>query len=117
MANTVFFNAHGNDAFDTQTNTSTALEMGKASFSLLESSCLSNIVSTKQYNGWTNTNKLLWEGFNGIKTGVNEVAGPCLAAAYKDLVIVILNSKSMEERWIEVKRLVRWASLRRTTVG
>lgn len=35
LANTVFFNAHGNDAFDTQSNTSTALEMGKACFNLL----------------------------------------------------------------------------------
>lgn len=71
------------------------------------------MVNTKNYKSWINTNKLLWEGFHGIKTGVNEVSGPCLSAAYKDIVVVILNSKTMEERWIEVKRLVRWVSARR----
>jgi D-alanyl-D-alanine carboxypeptidase len=42
-----------------------------------------------------NTNKLLEDGFEGIKTGITETAGPCLAACYKDLVVVVLNSKSM----------------------
>ena len=49
---------------------------------------------------WENTNKLLDDGFEGIKTGITETAGPCLAAYYKDLVIVVLNSKSMNERWM-----------------
>lgn len=55
-----------------------------------------------------NTNKLLEDGFEGIKTGITETAGPCLAACYKDLVVVVLNSKSMNERWFEVKKLVKW---------
>jgi D-alanyl-D-alanine carboxypeptidase len=55
-----------------------------------------------------NTNKMLDDGFEGIKTGITETAGPCLAACYKDLVIVVLNSKSMDSRWIEVKKLVKW---------
>lgn len=55
-----------------------------------------------------NTNKLLEDGFEGIKTGITETAGPCLAACYKDLIVVVLNSKSMGERWIEVKKLVKW---------
>lgn len=57
---------------------------------------------------WENTNKLLSDGFEGIKTGINEISGPCLSAYYKDYIIVVLNSKSMDERWIEVKKLVRW---------
>lgn len=44
---------------------------------------------------WENTNKLLEDGFDGIKTGITDTAGPCLAASYKDLIIVVLNSKSM----------------------
>lgn len=113
ISNTLFFNPHGNDAFDQGKNTSTALEVGRICFALLDNPYLSNLVNTKQYKGWVNTNKLLWEGFHGIKTGVNEVSGPCLAAVYKDVVVVILNSKTMEERWIEVKKLVRWATSRR----
>ena len=32
---------------------------------------------------WKNTNKLLDQGFEGIKTGHTETAGPCLASSYK----------------------------------
>lgn len=32
---------------------------------------------------WKNTNKLLDKGFIGIKTGITDNAGPCLAAAYR----------------------------------
>ena len=64
---------------------------------------------------WENTNKLLGpnSGFNGIKTGITDAAGPCLASSYqKDndfFIVVVLNSKSMEQRWIEVPKLVEWA--------
>jgi D-alanyl-D-alanine carboxypeptidase len=30
---------------------------------------------------WQNTNRLLEQGFDGIKTGNTDVAGPCLAAS------------------------------------
>lgn len=62
---------------------------------------LKSIVHTKAYSvmkyskTWENTNKLLEDGFEGIKTGITETAGPCLSACYKDLVVVVLNSKSM----------------------
>lgn len=49
---------------------------------------------------WENTNKLLEDGFEGIKTGINESSGPCLAACYQDFIVIVLNSKSMNERWI-----------------
>ena len=32
---------------------------------------------------WKNTNKLLDKGFQGIKTGITDAAGPCLASSYK----------------------------------
>ena len=62
---------------------------------------------------WTNTNKLLGKGFNGLKTGVTPAAGPCLAASFeKDslhLVIVVMNTKTMDNRWVEVPKLTLWA--------
>jgi D-alanyl-D-alanine carboxypeptidase len=65
------------------------------------------------YYTWTNTNKLLEHGYSGLKTGITPTAGPCLAASIqKDdyrLIIVVLNSKSMEHRWQEVQKLVSWA--------
>lgn len=72
------------------------------------------IAQTKTYEvprlhkKWDNTNKLLDDGFEGLKTGITDTAGPCLAANYKSLIVVVLSSKSMNERWIEVKKLVRW---------
>ena len=55
---------------------------------------------------WQNTNRLLGlPGFCGLKTGITEAAGPCLAATYlKDghsYTVVLLQSKSMEDRWTE----------------
>lgn len=31
---------------------------------------------------WVNTNKLLDKGYNGVKTGVTDNAGPCLSSSY-----------------------------------
>lgn len=62
---------------------------------------------------WENTQRLLWQkGVNGVKTGVTDTAGPCLATSLSiedyELVVVILNSKSMEARWIETMKLAKW---------
>ena len=56
---------------------------------------------------WKNTNFLLDDPqYNGIKTGITEVAGPCLASSYCgddpdscELIVILLASKSMEDRW------------------
>ena len=69
---------------------------------------LRTVAATSKWGPFENTNKLLEDGFDGIKTGITETAGPCLAASYKDFIIVVLNSKSMNERWLEVKKLVKW---------
>ena len=66
---------------------------------------------------WTNTNKMLWKGWNGVKTGITPNAGPCLAAtvnksfAEKDyeFLVILGGCKSMEQRWEEVNELVEWA--------
>lgn len=62
---------------------------------------------------WRNTNKLLEKGFFGIKTGITDHAGPCLAAAYelessKRIIIVVLNCLSMDHRWDECIRVVEY---------
>jgi D-alanyl-D-alanine carboxypeptidase len=56
---------------------------------------------------WENTNKLLWSGFSGTKTGITPNAGPCLSASIKkeingkehEFVVILLKSFSMEARW------------------
>jgi len=41
----------------------------------------------------------------GIKTGITDAAGPCLAAAIPvkncDMVMILLNSQTMDHRWRE----------------
>ena len=69
---------------------------------------------------WTNTNFMLWNEdsmgtYSGIKTGVTPQAGPGLAVCFKskcgqfDFIIVVLNCKTREARFIEIPKLVRWA--------
>ena len=64
---------------------------------------------------------MLWQNdpatgiFSGIKTGVTPTAGPCLAVGFKsrcgiyDFIVVVMNCKTREARFIEIPKLVRWA--------
>ena len=115
LRDTHMYNSHGNDAYDQLKNVSTCNQVARISSEFVSKyEYLKKIVLRKKYEVeryekvWQNTNKLLDDGFEGIKTGITETAGPCLAAYYKDLVIVVLNSKSMNQRWIQVKKLVKW---------
>jgi D-alanyl-D-alanine carboxypeptidase len=86
-----------------------------------------------QYYEWQNTNKLLgmdfdneetvemFEGTLGCKTGVTHTAGPCFSGCFArprrgqiqtdNVIVVVLGSKSMETRWVEVPALVKWYSI------
>lgn len=61
---------------------------------------------------WENTNKLLYQGFKGIKTGFTSSAGPCLASYHcsqnRNYTIVVLGCRSGEERWSETTQLLNW---------
>lgn len=59
---------------------------------------------------WTNTNKLLRNGFSGLKTGITKSAWACLSAIWSPdedyeydntLVIIVLNSKSADDRFVD----------------
>lgn len=123
-------------------NTSTAWDIAKLSAIALNNPNFSKIVKTKRHKWyshkplnfdeenpcteftpkfycWENTNKLLWRGgYTGLKTGITQSAGPCLAASYKwelnkeFYIIVVLNSRSMDHRWNEVNKLKAWTSTR-----
>jgi D-alanyl-D-alanine carboxypeptidase len=59
------------------------------------------------------------EGFIGCKTGITDAAGPCFSGVFESMAenanegekiaVIVLNSKSMEQRWIEVPQMVEWA--------
>ena len=68
---------------------------------------------------WTNTNKLLgkMDGLLGCKTGITQAAGHCFAGYYEDknlkIAIILCHSRSLEDRWIEVQKMVEWAKIQR----
>lgn len=57
---------------------------------------------------WTNTNKLLGLGWEGIKTGQTQAAGACLASVRDGVFIVVLNSTNREARFDDTVMLWEW---------
>ena len=123
LAGTNFANPHG---LMYKKNVSCARDVAKAACYALKDEDFKEIVDTKVYTGeiiglngvirfqtWENTNKLLGNGFSGVKTGVTDNAGPCLCVCLKKsnpIVIVLLNSRTMDDRWIEARRLADWVN-------
>ncbi|KAL4462767.1 hypothetical protein ABPG72_015022 [Tetrahymena utriculariae] len=106
-------------------NRSTAADLAKLSYHLINEEQVKKIVECKYHFAqiymnnnkkrsviFQNTNKLLSHGYSGLKTGITNAAGPCLSAWYKDnqvnLIIILLNSSSMEQRWLDTQNLVSW---------
>ena len=101
---TFFDSPHG---MTNRFNISSAADIGKMSSIALTNPLFAKIVKTKRYKWyskkphnyenenpwreftpkqyiWENTNKLLWRGgYTGLKTGITQSAGPCLAASFK----------------------------------
>ena len=106
-------------------NYSSAYDISKLSCFAMENQYFRDVVGTqnrecrsKKYPGhvykWENTNFLLKEGYDGIKTGITPSAGPCLAAAVKKdgfrVCVIVLSCCSPESRWLEVPKLVTWGT-------
>ena len=123
LESTNYANPHG---LSHKNNKSTAYDMGKIACIAMQDPMIREVVIKQTYEctakdaydedkvfHWTNTNKLLGKGFNGCKTGVTPAAGPCLAASFEKeslhLVIIVINTKTMDNRWVEVPKLTLWA--------
>lgn len=122
---TTFNNPHG---LIQKRNLSCAKDVAKLAVYAMKNEVFKYIVNCKRYvtqivgqdgrsreEVWENTNKLLERGFDGVKTGITCNAGPCLCAcSNKDVhvVIVLLNSETLEARWVEAKKLAQWARLK-----
>lgn len=124
LINTHFSNPHG---LKNPLNKSSAYDVAKVCDNAMRLDSFKHIVNTKQHKAvvkhfedneyslqkivWDNTNKLLEKGWAGIKTGVTDTAGPCLATCikvrdpindlYRCFIIVILHAQSMDIRWEE----------------
>ena len=120
MKDSKFAVAHG---MHNDNNYSTALDIAKLSCHAMKLKAFRQIVveqtrETRSQNfpghiyKWENTNYLLKEGFDGIKTGITPTAGPCLAASIKKddihVAVIVLSCCSMDSRWYEVPKIVSW---------
>lgn len=122
LRNTRFCNPHG---MSTSKNMSTAADLACLAAYAMKNRLFKKIVSSLSYscgvlNGtfyrridWMNTNRLLTQGFSGIKTGFTPAAGPCLCCSISEgncsVVIVILKSRYRHLRWSEALKLWSWA--------
>jgi D-alanyl-D-alanine carboxypeptidase len=122
LTNTFFQNPHG---MSIRPNISSAQDVAVFAAYAMENRTFRQIVGTGQYFCevfrsdvesrevvWNNTNKLLESGFDGIKTGTTNKAGPCLCARMISLerpfIITVLNSLTSEDRWKDTLALADW---------
>ena len=122
MTKTNFANPHG---LQNVLNKSSALDIAILCSAAMKFPLFAKIVSTVYYECsgidyekknidfcWNNTDKLLIDGFRGIKTGITGSAGPCLASNYCDddvnLIMVVLCCKTADHRWEEVIKMRNW---------
>ena len=118
-----YANPHG---LCNQLNKSTAADISKLTAMAMKNSTFRKIVRQDRYScmisqhdgtqrtiTWENTNKLLPNGWQGVKTGVTTAAGPCFDGFVEvegtRYIVVILGCTSMEARWNECKKLASWA--------
>lgn len=119
LTKTNFNNPHGLCDKD---NISSAFDIGILTVECMNNKIFSEIVCKHKYTcqgisakgevrmfEWYQTNRLLWKGFNGVKTGTTVTAGRCLSASYKEeriyLIIVVLGCKNEYHRWEDVVKL------------
>jgi D-alanyl-D-alanine carboxypeptidase len=123
LFSTFFTNPHG---MDQDYHKSCAYDVALLSYKAMKNSLFQRIVDCRRYEVniinhrgnsrqlvWENTNLLLeFDGYYGIKTGVTPEAGPCLSVCYckgkDDIIIVLLNCKSLERRWKEAKAIIKY---------
>ncbi|CAD8078692.1 unnamed protein product [Paramecium sonneborni] len=123
MELTSYANPHG---LYHESNYSSAYDIGILTYHALQNLQFASIVKTKIYFSeiedkfgeskeifWENTNKMLYQGFRGVKTGITKEAGPCVVEYYEDnqnsFIIVLLNCRSVDHRWQDAIKLLDWA--------
>ena len=124
LKNTTFYNPHG---LSEKGNKSTVDDLGKLAVYAMNNLLVETIVNSKTYTPnivdnrgikrnliWVNTNKLLDQGFCGVKTGTTPNAGPCLSLCIKEedevIFITLLGCRTSEHRWQEAVKLSNWCN-------
>lgn len=121
MRNSCFVNPHG---LQNAMNYSTAKDMLSLSLKCSSNDLISQIMKAESYVArfyedqdcdspyveitWENTNRLLSNGWSGIKTGHTTSAGACLASVKDGVYMVVLNSQSTDKRFDDTIALYEW---------
>ncbi|CAD8168945.1 unnamed protein product [Paramecium octaurelia] len=122
MELTSYANPHG---LYHEANYSSAYDIGILTYNAMQNLQFASIVKTKIYFSeiedkfgeskeifWENTNKMLYQGFRGVKTGITKEAGPCVVEYFEDTensyIIVLLNCRSVDHRWQDAIKLLDW---------
>ena len=120
LTSTRFSNPHG---LQNALNQSTPRDLVKLSRNAVKHSLFRGIVNSRTYQystypdldervptvkRWTNTNRLLWEGWEGIKTGCTPAAGNCLASLKEGVFIVVLNCQNDSSRFSDTEKIYAW---------
>lgn len=122
LKNTLYINPHGMSL--NKVNISTANDQAKLIQVALQDSVFVRLVDKRMYpcsiqdkEGWTrelfweNTNRLLFRGYSGIKTGSTNGAGFCLASWFNkvgcNLLVIVLGAATAEHRFQETLQLTR----------
>jgi D-alanyl-D-alanine carboxypeptidase (penicillin-binding protein 5/6) len=128
MTKTRYFIPYG-DGGTPEDRTTTAHDLIRLARVCMEQPLFREIVQTRSHEGkvttaggqprmipWTNTNKLLEVGYDGIKTGMTPTAGHCLMASGSQSgqrwIVVVLGAASDESRYADTRNLFRWACRR-----
>jgi D-alanyl-D-alanine carboxypeptidase len=120
LLSTRFSNPHG---LQNAMNVSSARDMVKLSVQASSHPLFRTIMSTvchryevyedvffrkRTVGKWWNTNRLLKEDWEGVKTGQTTSAGSCLSSLKQGIFIVVLNCSSAETRFSDTEKIYSW---------
>ncbi|KAL4438840.1 hypothetical protein ABPG74_016560 [Tetrahymena malaccensis] len=130
---TQFSNPHG---LANKLNKSNCNDLAKLTYKAMKWRLFRKIVQTKTYlskykiindqtqdvtygtNFWKNTNKLLDQGYLGVKTGITTSAGSCLSSYYSNyipslqksvsFIVIVLGGSKPDDRFDDTQSIVDW---------
>ncbi|MEV7616728.1 serine hydrolase [Streptomyces sp. NPDC089799] len=125
LTNTKFDSFDGNSANNSANNYTTPRDLAKLAREAMKNSTFRAIVQSTGVSGtvtdaagkqhthtWANSNRLLgsYAGANGIKTGTNTPAGPCLVFSAtrdgKSVIGVVLAATTVDTRYADAKKML-----------
>jgi D-alanyl-D-alanine carboxypeptidase (penicillin-binding protein 5/6) len=127
MTNTIYLSPLGDGGMEND-RTTTVRDLTHLAWHAMQNSRFREYVATRQHTAqvqtpgggvrtitWNNANRLLAleEGYDGIKTGINQESGACLVSSVRHgkdhLLATVLGSEASEDSYIDTRKLYDWA--------